>query len=499
MSEDHKMKKEGAAMATDHEILEGVLAEFSKLAEIPRPSGQEKAVSDYLKGAFEAMGCAVVQDAANNIIADLAATPGWEDAPRTILQGHMDMICTAEEGVSYDPEKDPIRLVRDGEFLRAKGTSLGSDDGVGVATILWLFKHPPGPHGPLRAILTTDEETGMSGTILLDAKYLSDAAYFMSCDSEDADLLTVGSAGGLEVTFSRKIRWQPVPSSGQTWKLSVTGLKGGHSGEDINEGRGNAIQLLAQTLMDFAIADNPLALSSFEGGTAQNAIPASGEVVFTSVSPEKNLRQSLKRRQDRFFAAFGRPDPGLVMTLTPVEKPSRMMSFDDGKALLQLITVLHSGVFSMSPALPGLVETSANLGMIRTEEDRVWFSYFPRSSINEKLAAFRRTSIILGDQFGCHAQVGVPSPAWQERPGSHLARLITTIYEEQTGKKMRVASIHAGLECGFMLKKNPGLDIVSLGATSLDIHSPRERLVLATVAPQVKLIAETLRRIAKEA
>ncbi len=482
-------------MRNDNDILEGVLAEFEKLAAIPRPSGQEEAVSNYLKEAFAALGCPVVQDTANNVIADLAASPGFETKPLTILQSHMDMVCVAEDGVRYDPAADPIRLVRDAETLRAEGTSLGSDDGIGIAEILWLFRHPPEPHGPLRAIITTDEESGMSGAILLDAKHVAGAAYYLNLDSEEDGLLTVGSAGSLDVEFSRPIRWLP-SVSGQAWRLTVSGLLGGHSGERINDGRGNAIQLLASLLLDFAAADFPVAVVSLTGGTARNAIPASAEAVFLSLTPEKDLRQAIKRRGDRFLAAFGSSDPGLVLTLTPAEKPSRMMTPRDSKDIARLISVLHSGVFAMSPALPGLVETSANLGLLRTEENRVWFSYYPRSSLNEKLTVFQRNCALLGEQFGCPAQIGVPSPAWQERPGSRLAKLIAAVYEEQRGEKMRIASIHAGLESGFMLKKNHGLDIVSLGVTTLDIHSPKERLILATVAPQIRLIAETLRRIA---
>ncbi|MBQ7516104.1 MAG: beta-Ala-His dipeptidase [Schwartzia sp.] len=483
-------------MANDNEILESVLAEFEKLAAIPRPSGHEEAVSNYLKEAFAALGCPVTQDAANNIIADLAATPGYEETPRTILQSHMDMVCVAADGIRYDPEKDPIRLVRDSEYLRAEGTSLGSDDGIGVAEILSLFRNPPEPHGPLRAIITTEEETGMGGAIMLDAKHVADAAFYLNCDSEEDDLLTVGSAGGLDVSFSRPVRWQPAVKM-PVWRLTVAGLRGGHSGERINDGRGNAIQFLADLLTDFATADIPVFVASLTGGTAINAIPATAEAVILTMEPEKDLRQAMKRRRDRFLAAFGAADPDLTVTIAPTERPSRMMSQADVKAVAGLISVLHSGVFAMSPALPGLVETSANIGLLRTEEDRVWFSYYPRSCVNEKLAAFQRTSAVLGEQFGCPARIGIPSPAWQERPGSRLAKLVTAEFERQRGKKMRVASLHVGLECSFMLKKNPGLDVVSIGATTLDIHSPQERLVLATVAPQVRLIAGTLRRIAE--
>ncbi|MGP1586155.1 MAG: beta-Ala-His dipeptidase [Schwartzia sp. (in: firmicutes)] len=482
-------------LAQDEEILEGVLAEFEKLAAIPRPSGDEKAVSDYLYGSFSRMGCTVVQDEAYNVIADLAATAGYEAAPRTILQGHMDMVCVADEGVIYDPRRDPIRLVRTADYLSADGTSLGADDGAGVAEILYLFQHAPEPHGPLRAILTVDEESGMTGVRHLDAKYLTDAAFFLNCDSEEDDLLTVGSAGGLDMEFCRPLHWRSA-EDGTAWQLMVGGLKGGHSGERIGDGRGNAIRVLAQLLLALRQAHIPIAVGSLAGGTARNAIAATASAVFVSTAGEAAIRRAMAEQKERFLAAYGSADPGITLNLTAVKRPIQVMAEEDLAAITELILVLHSGVYAMSPHLPGLVETSANLGLLRTDEAAARLTYYPRSSVDEKLRSFQQIGYLLGERFGCLARIGDPLPTWQEKPNSPLKRLAARVFEAQRRRTMRVAAIHAGLEVSFIVKKNPLLDVVSVGVTTLDIHSPKERLLLSTVAPHVRFLSEILRRIA---
>ena len=237
-------------MAQNNEILEGVLNEFAKLAAIPRKSGHEQAVSDFLKNYLTELGFAVTQDEKNNIIADKPACPGFENAPLTILQGHMDMVCVAAEGVAFDPLKDAIKLVRDEKFLRADGTSLGADDGIGVAEAIYIMKNAK-DHGPLRMIVTVDEEQGMTGAIHLDAKHLQDAKFLINCDSENYDELTVGSAGSVNLDFSREIKWVK-PEMTAAWQIEVKGLLGGHSGERIGDGRGNAIRTLAMTLAALA-------------------------------------------------------------------------------------------------------------------------------------------------------------------------------------------------------------------------------------------------------
>ena len=481
-------------MSEKREILESVLEEFGKLAAIPRKSGHEKAVSDFLKEYLKEAGFSVVQDEVFNIIADKPASPGFEKAPRVILQGHMDMVCVAEEGYDYDPLKDPIRLKRGEEFLEAEGTSLGADDGIGVAEAIYIMKMLK-DHGPLRLIVTVDEEQGMNGAVHLDPKYLLDAEFLINCDSENYDELTMGCAGSVTLDFFREIAWVPGKAK-KAYSIEVSGLKGGHSGERIGDGRGNAIRVLAGVLRSLGKRGR-VEPASFRGGKARNAIPAEAKAILATDLSEEEIRAVLKEEEDRFHRMYGEADGELQLRLTETVLPAKVWSEADTTSLLQLIQILHSGVYAMNQRIPGLVETSANLGVATTDENGIFLQYLPRSASDDKIDEFCQTAedwaVLTGFRLTCSAK----SPGWKENKDSRLAKLMAEGFQQQNGFPMRVCLIHAGLECGCHFHKNPNLDIVSIGVTTLDIHSPKERLLLSTVEPQVKLIMETLHRIAK--
>ena len=479
----------------EKKIVDEVLEDFAAIAAIPRPSLHEKAVSDYLLGVFQSLGCDVRQDAANNIIADRAASPGYESVPRVILQAHMDMVCVAAKGVKYDPLRDPIRLCRTEDELSAEGTSLGADDGAGIALILYVFRHAENV-GPLRAIITTDEETGMSGAQALDAKAFSDADFLINWDSENFDELTRGCAGCVGVDFRRKLHWCD-PMMPQAWCISVSGLLGGHSGERIGDGRGNAIRILAQTLHALKNAGVSFSVASIKGGSARNAIAAKAEAVIVTQSRQEEVSRVISELEQHVRTVFGNVDPGISINLSEAEMPAQVMEDSDMEALTDALLLLHTGVFQMSPTMPGLVETSANLGLLRTERSGVWFSYFARSSVDEKLGEIADACRILGMRLGLEVSVATPAPGWRERPQSALSDMMAAIFEEQNGRPMKVGVIHAGLECGWHIRKAPNLDMVSIGVTNRNIHSPKETLDLTTVAPQIRLVMETLHRIAK--
>ena len=482
-------------MRNGKDILEGVLQEFAPIAQIPRPSGHEKAVSDYLCQRLRELGLNVVQDEKWNIIAEQAASKGLEEAPRTILQSHMDMVCVAEDGVKYDPLRDSIHLRRDEEFLEAEGTSLGSDDGIGIAGILYVLQHST-VHGPLRVIFTVDEEQGMSGAIHLDAVHLRDAAYLINCDSEEYDVLTVGSAGSVNLDFSRKLSWQK-PEKGNTWLLTVRGLHGGHSGERIGDGRGNAIRTLALCLQALSRRGIDFELASLQGGKARNAIPADAQAVIVTDADGESVRAVLAEEKKAFLQIYEAADPDAELLAEKKELPRQVFSSEDTTALLRLLTVMHTGVFAMSQVIPGLIETSANLGVIRTDAEKISFQYFPRSAVDARLDEFRYMAEAAAALSGFELHIGTQSSGWKERGDSRLAKIMTEVFSAQNGRPMKVETIHAGLECGWYFKKNPQLDMVSIGVTTKDIHSPMERLVLPTVAPQNELILGVLEKIAE--
>ena len=482
-------------MEQNNEILEGVLDEFKHLAAIPRKSGHEQAVSDFLKNYLTDAGFAVIQDEKNNIIANKPASKGFEKAPLTILQGHMDMVCVAEEGYAFDPLKDAIKLVRGEKYLEAEGTSLGADDGIGVAEAIYIMKNAK-DHGPLRMIVTVDEEQGMTGAINLAASHLTDASYLINCDSENVDELTVGSAGSVNLDFTRKLTYTAAAGSA-AWTIEVKGLLGGHSGERIGDGRGNALRTMAMAVAALQ-AKGSVELAALTGGKARNAIPNDARAVIVTDLSKADIEAVLNDQRVRFQKMYGNVDPDMAFVLTSVEKPAEVIAAEDTMRLIRLLTILHTGVYAMSTVIPGLVETSANLGVVTMEDGEVAVQYFPRSAVDQKLDEFRFMAEEWAELTGFTAHIGTQSPGWKENKDSKLAKIMAETFKEQNGSEMKVETIHAGLECGWHFLKNPNLDMVSIGVTTIDIHSPNEKLLLETVKPQVDLIIETIHKIAKQ-
>lgn len=482
-------------MIDDAKLLETIIGEFEALTHIPRPSGHERAVSDYLKKRFEEIGCTVTQDEFLNIIAELPATKGCEAAPRTILQGHMDMVCVANSGVAYDPLNDPIKMVRTEESLTADGTSLGGDDGIGVAEILAAMQYTE-EHGALRAIITVDEEQGMTGARRLDAAHLAEARFLINCDSEDYHIMTVGSAGSVNLDFSRMLsrRESELP----VYRIAVEGLLGGHSGERIGDGRGNAIRTLALALQALK-AHGKIEIVSFTGGTARNAIPPTAEAIVRAAISAREIANVLAQEEKRFHALYGSADPAMKFAFTSVENTGRVIADGEQRDLIALLTLLRTGVHDMSRLRTDKVETSANLGVLRMEENDVHVQFFPRSSVNERLDEIIVMARTMAVRTNFNLTVGSHSPAWRERENSVLAKIMSEVYAAQNGgAAMKIESIHAGLETSWHAAKNPELDMVSIGVTTTGIHTPAERVEVATIVPEAKLLMGTLRRIAQE-
>ena len=474
-------------------ILESVLEEFSKLAAIPRPSYHEEAVSKYLYEELQKLGLEVTRDEAGNVIADLKASADCFNVPRTILQSHMDMVCVANEGVKFNPLTDPIKLIRTDEYLTADGTSLGADDGMGIAEILFVIKRIIKnnlSHGAIRAIFTVNEETGMSGAMALDKKYFTDAQFLINCDSENAEELVIGSAGSVHIDFNRKFN-KIAPSMQNSFKLTISGLRGGHSGEEINAGRANAIKVMIDLLDNI----KEFELANISGGSAINAIPSSAEVTITTDLNENDIDDCINSTVERFHKVYNDIEPVINITRELLDEPQRVLTSKDCRQAMNLISVLHSGVYAMSQAAPNLVETSANLGLIKMSGEDLTINFFPRSSVYEKLNDFINISSRIAEMTDFEVKFSEPSPVWTENKNSRLANLMNEVFKRQNGQEMKIKTIHAGLECSFFFDKNPALDIVSIGTTNEHIHSPRERLKLSTVEPQVRLILETLKII----
>ena len=505
-------------------ILEGVLDEFKKLAEIPRPSKHDEKISAYLYQHLVKLGFDVTQDKFKNIIAEVPASKGKENAPLTILQAHMDMVCVAEDGYNFDPLKSPIKLLRDEKFLTAEGTSLGADDGIGIAEIIYIAKNlfngkfENTPHGPLRLIFTTDEEQGMSGAINIHKEHVEDANFMINCDSENFGEIVVGSAGNIRVDFTKEIDFIDTDiykdlseelkaavehdiklifgeeSTEMTaFKIEVGGLRGGHSGIEIDYNRANAIKILAEILREIKLRGK-VQLSSIEGGTALNVIPSSAYAVIVT---DLNL-DDLKIFVDEIAAQVKKifiDEINLTIDVKEVDMPEKVFSGEDFKNLLDLITLIHCGIYSTSNTTPKFIQASNNLGIIRTD-DKILLQIMPRFNINEICNEFEINYKTLAKLTDFEINFDGHSPAWNYNPESKLAKIASEIFESQNKFPAQVKTIHAGLECSRFIEKNPELDIISIGTTNEFIHSTKERLHLDTVTPHVNLIVEMLKRIA---
>lgn len=480
---------------TDQEIIDGVVKEFAGLAKCPRPSKHEQKVSDYLVKRLHELGVTdVVQDEVYNVIANVPATKGYEQAPRVAIQGHMDMVCVAKPGVDYDPLTSEIKLVREGNLLRAEGTSLGADDGVAEAMAFFLLQQDI-EHGPLRLIFTVDEETGMSGAIHLDPKYLQDVAYILNCDSEYIDILCVSSAGSTHTYFHRHVKWQQ-PVGTTAVNVIAKDFLGGHSGETINAGKSNAIKALGNLLLRLLQSGIEFRIATIDGGVAANAIPskATATIVCNDVDM-KTVEDVLAKTKSEFTLVYGDVETSAQFVVEPAPIPAKNMSYEDTKAIIYLISQLHCGVFAMNQELPKLPDLSANIGTLRTEGDVVTLQYFPRSSSDAQLRELVLTFPALAELTGFTVDIATPEPAWTKNHHSKLVPIVADAYTDVVGHQPRIEAMHGGLETGYFYAKNPKLDIVSVGPTTHDIHSADESLELDTVATLVRVLAETLPKL----
>ena len=414
------------------------------------------------------------------------------------------MVCVAEDGYDFDPLTSSIKLLRDEKFLTAEGTSLGADDGIGIAEILYITKNffegkfENIPHGPLRLIFTTDEEQGMSGALNIHKEHFEDAQFMINCDSENFDEIVVGSAGNIRADFTRKINFVDAEiftsslNSVAAFKIKIDGLRGGHSGIEIDDNRANAIKILAKFLTEINLRGN-VRLAEISGGTALNVIPSTADAtILTDLTCDelKNISAEISAQVKKIFIG----EVNLMIDVEKIDMPSKIFSVEDFKNLLDLLTMIHSGVFELSNTSPKFVVESSNLGIIRTD-DKILVQIMPRFNINELCAEIENVNLTLARLTNFDVSFNSKSPAWNFKPDGKLSKIAAEIFQRQNNFSAQVKIIHAGLECSHFIEKNPALDIISIGTTNEFIHSTKERLHLDTVTPQVNLIVETLRKI----
>ena len=474
-----------------------VIDHFLSLCAVPRPSHHEEQISSFLYRWGLDRGLKSFRDEEGNVILEKSASPGLEGAPVTILQAHMDMVVVWNEGVAHDPLRDPVRPVVHNGVITAEGTSLGGDDGAGVAIAMAILDDPNAVHGPLRAIFTVDEEDGMSGANALDPRF-AEGSYLINLDWEEFDSLCCSSAGSDMYALRRAAA--PSPAEGTAYELVLRGLEGGHSGTSIHLGRGNAIRLAADILRAARREGIALRLVSFTGGSAHNAIPAKANAVFiVPAGQEERFRAVSAARIDALMESLLVTDPHAVLALQQTGAPTSAFSEADTDALLDLVCEVHDGVNTMSRSIPGLVESSANLGLIRTGDAGFEFVIHQRSSDPGITASMREEYLRQAASRGFTLTVLSSGAAWPVREGSRLVELYCRLYEARFGKAPKVCPVHAGLECGSFSAKNRALDIISIGPEIRDIHSPKETLVIDTVLACEDLVRDVLRAVAEEA
>jgi dipeptidase D len=452
---------------------------FDKLAAIPRASTKEAAARDYVRGVASKLGLQSTQDPAGNLVVRKPARPGREAAPMTLLQGHLDMVCEKNEGTIHNFDVDPIKVMRDGDWLKADGTTLGSDNGVGVAAALAVMESTDIAHGPLEFAFTIDEETGLTGASEFPGGVLK-SKYFLNLDTEEIGTLCIGCAGGLNTTARRKAKLVPA-GSGAAWRIKVSGLRGGHSGVDIHQGRGNALRIMGGVLQD-VLDGLPAELAEVNGGSAHNAIPReSVALMVLDPSRESELKSILATAEARYKAELGGFDSGLRITAEKAERPNVVLDSTDAKQTAALLASMPHGILAMSPDVPGLVQTSTNLATVNTKGNLVEIITSQRSAIASSKQAAARMVATICRLAGCEVEHTGSYPGWKPDPNSDLVRKLQEVHNKLFGKPAELIAMHAGLECGVIGEKYPAMQMVSFGPTIVDPHSPNERVQISTV------------------
>ena len=476
---------------------QNVWKHFYGLTRVPRPSGFLAPVQQFLLDFTKSAGVEAVKDEAGNIIMRKPATPGMEDCKGVILQAHMDMVPQKNNDTVHDFEKDPIETYIDGEWVKARGTTLGSDNGMGVAAIMAVMEDKTLKHGPLEALITADEETGMFGAFGLKPGSLK-GEILLNLDSEDEGELYIGCAGGVDVTATLQYKEAEVDPEDVAIKLTLKGLRGGHSGLEINQGRANANKLLVRFVRE-AIAEYEARLASWKGGNMRNAIPREADAVLTL--PAENVDELLelvKEYEALFNEEYHAIETPITFKAERTELPKGVVPEEIQDNLVDAIYACQNGVCRMIPTIPDTVETSSNLSIVTIAEGQAQFCLLVRSS-SESMKEYLATSLeSCFSMAGMKVEMSGSYSGWNPDVESPILKAMVKSYEEQFGAEPAVKVVHAGLECGIIGAIIPGLDMISFGPTLRSPHSPDERVLIPTVKKFYDFLVATLANTPKK-
>lgn len=468
---------------------------FDTILTIPRGSKEEQKIREYVLSLASRHGLEYRVDAAGNVVVRKPASPGREDAAVTVLQSHLDMVNEKNSDVEHDFSVDPIRPALEGEYLKAQGTTLGADNGIGVAAMLAILEDRTLSHGPLELLFTVDEETGLTGARGLDGSMLR-GRRLLNLDSEEEGTVTVGCAGGADTEILLPLETLPAPSRADAYQVQLCGLHGGHSGLDIHLQRGNAIQLLARMLHSVR-PGTPGYMAALEGGNKHNAIPR--EARATVVIPEGQAAEFLRHMDNQFAAVwkeYRQVEPDIRLEVSEGAPPEKIWSTDTAWTVFRLLVALPHGVAAMSHDIPGLVETSSNLAVVRTADGMLKVLTSSRSSVATALDWIRSKIRAVALLAGARVEEHEGYPGWTPNVDSPLLKLFQDVHRRVAGSEARVVAVHAGLECGIIGEKVPGMDMISFGPQIEFPHSPRERVHMESVGRFYHLLTTLLEEMA---
>ena len=472
-----------------------VFDQFAKINSIPRPSKHEERMIDYLVEFGKSRGLETKVDETGNVLIKKKATPGYEDRKTVVLQSHMDMVCDKLVDVEFDFLNDPIQTYVDGEWLKAKGTTLGADDGIGVAIELAILDSDDIEHGPIECLFTRDEETGLTGAFGLQAGFMS-GDMLINLDSEDEGQIFVSCAGGITTQARFPFTYETAPEGLFFLKASVKGLTGGHSGDDINKKRANAIKILSRFL--YTIQEKyGVRLARFESGKLHNAIPRDGVIVFgIPVEKKEEVRADWNIFTSEVEEEFHVTDTAMEFAMESTD-PEAVLPANMSIAFIRAMQALDNGVFAMcqDEEISWLVETSSNVASVQIKDDTLCVVASQRSNVMSNLRNMANTVKALFQLAGAEVVQSDGYPAWKMNPNSELTKIVVETYRQLFNKDPKVLGIHAGLECGLFSERYPGMDMVSFGPTLRGVHSPDERLHIPTVQMVWDHLLEILKRI----
>ncbi len=467
---------------------------FAEVNRIPRPSNKEEKMMAFLMDYGKKLGLETLMDETGNILIRKPATKGCEHLATTIIQSHMDMVCEKTAGLDFDFEKDPIETEIEGDWMRAKGTTLGADDGIGVAMEMALLADNSIEHGPIECLFTRAEETSLGGASGIKSGFMT-GKYLLNLDSEDEGQIFISCAGGANTNATFDVEYEPVPADSFFFKIQIEGLTGGHSGDDIEKKRANANKLLFRLLYRFMKKDD-VRLADIQSGGLHNAIPRDGfAVCCVPTKYKENVRVDFNVMTSEFEEEYFATEKNMKFHLESVQPAEKVIKKDISDRLIKAVIAVPNGIFAMSQDIKDFVETSSNLASIHLKDGRIEIETMQRSNLTSKrLAACDAVGAVF-ELAGATVDVNTGYPGWHLDPSSSLLKIAVDAYERLFKQKPMVRAIHAGLECGLFSEKYPEIDMISFGPTLRGVHSPDERLLIPTVQKVWDHLIEILKNI----